>query len=70
VLGDLFEFYAPEFSGRIRWVGYFACGALLVLAALATHVFNELSTVRPLLVFVSVGGEMPPVCGFCVLFGR
>jgi len=51
-------------------VGYFACGALLVLATSATHVFNELATVRPLLVFVSVDGQMPPVCGFCVLFGR
>jgi hypothetical protein len=51
-------------------VGYFACGAFLVLAIFATHVFNELATIRPLLVFVSVGGEMPPVCGFCVLFGR
>jgi len=51
-------------------VAYFACGAFLVLAMFATHVFNELSIVRPLLVFVTVGGEMPPVCGFCVLFGR
>ena len=30
-------------------------------------VYLKLATVRPLLVFLPVDGEMPPVCGFCVL---
>lgn len=66
----LLEFLALEFSDDIRWVGYIACASVFVLAAFASYVFGELSTVRPLLIFVSINGEAPPVCGFCVLFGR
>lgn len=66
----LLEVLALEFSNDIRWVGYIACAASFLLAAFATYVFDELSIVRPLLIFVSINGEAPPICGFCVLFGR
>ena len=70
MLGKLLEFIAPEFSDDVRWVGYFACIVVVALAAFASYVFGELSTVRPLLIFVQVNGEAPPICGFCVLFGH
>jgi hypothetical protein len=53
-----------EFSEDVRWVAYVAGLASGVLAVFGPYVFLELSTVRPLLVFVLVGGQPPPICGF------
>ncbi len=59
-----------HFSQRMPWVMLFAAGASGLLAAFYAHVYTQLAAVRPLLVFVLVNGELPPICGFCVLFGK
>jgi hypothetical protein len=59
----------PEFSEDVRWVGYLAAGSALTFIVFSSYVFGRLIEVRPLLVFVSVDGRLPPVCGLCVLFG-
>jgi len=33
------------------------------------NVLAQLTAVRPLLFYVYVDGEPPPICGLCVLFG-
>ena len=52
-----------------RWVALFALGAAGLFAAFCAHVYLQLATVRPLLVFIEVDGHAPPICGICVLFG-
>jgi len=47
----------------------FATLVLCVASYTAASVYYSLAAVRPLLVFVLVDGALPPVCGFCVLFG-
>jgi len=57
------------FSKDLRWVLLVLAGSTGLLAAVSIYVFTQLATVRPLLFFVSINGEAPPICGFCVLFG-
>ena len=52
-----------------RWVIGTCASAVVALTLFYAHVFAQLSAVRPLLVFILVDGEPPPVCGLCVLFG-
>jgi hypothetical protein len=65
----MFEAIRDEFSEDFRWVAYFAMGALATLTMFGMHVALELVKVRPMLVFVMVNGEPPPICGFSFLFG-
>jgi hypothetical protein len=51
-----------------RWLAFFALGCAGLFAAFCAHVYLQLATVRPLLVFIEVDGHAPPICGFCVLF--
>ncbi len=53
---------------ELRWAAFFALGAAGVFAAFCAHVYLQLATVRPLLVFIEVDGHAPPICGICVLF--
>ena len=46
----------------------FALAAAALFASFCAHVYLQLATVRPLLVFLEVEGHAPPICGFCVLF--
>ena len=70
MLSKFAEYLALEFSYDIRVVGYIAGASVFAFALFAGYVYDQLATVRPLLVFVQVAGESPPICGFCVLFGR
>jgi hypothetical protein len=63
------EAIGGELSEHFRWVVYLGLAAGAALSLTAILVFLELSRVRPMLVFVMVDGQLPPICGFCVLFG-
>ena len=65
-----FTLSASDFFEGNRGMLFAGFAALFALALYAAYVFEQLSIVRPLLVFVLINGEPPPVCGFCVLFGR
>ena len=60
-LWDLYEEYRTAIL-----LGSFAVS---VAFAYGVWVYLQLCTVRPLLVYVLVAGEMPPICGLCILFG-
>jgi len=45
----------------------FAMASAWAAVQIVGDVYLQLATVRPLLVFLPVDGEMPPICGFCVL---
>ena len=53
---------------KFSWLSAFVLGAVAVFAAFSAHVYLQLSTVRPLLVFIQVDRHAPPICGICVLF--
>jgi hypothetical protein len=51
------------------WLMLFGTGAMTALALFCANVYVQLSVARPLLFFILINGEPPPVCGLCVLFG-
>ena len=55
------------FSTDLRWVVIFAAVVTGMASFLSADVYLKLATVRSLIVFVTVDGTSPPICGFCVL---
>jgi hypothetical protein len=55
------------FSTDLRWVVLFGAVITGMAAFLSADVYLKLATVRSLIVFVTVDGMTPPICGFCVL---
>ena len=63
----MINFLQAKFSPRALWVALFGMSALIAFALHSSYVFLQLSTVRPLLVFIFVNGKVPPICGLCFL---
>jgi len=55
------------FSKDLRWVVLLGAYVTGMAGFLSADVYQKLSTVRSLVVFVLVDGQTPPICGFCVL---
>ena len=55
-----------DLFARWAWIALLALGIAFFWGA---HFYVQLATLRPFLVFITVDGHAPPVCGLCVLFG-